>query len=87
VIDGVINVFFPHLNEVMVERVEVAGRGLRIWAQTVTPGALCPGCSQLTSRVHSRYRRTLQDAAVAGRSVSLRLLVRRSIARYLPATW
>jgi transposase len=77
VIDSVINVLLPHLNDVTVERVEASGRGLRIWAQTVTPGALCPGCSQLTSRVHSRYRRTLQDATVAGRSVSLRLLVRR----------
>jgi hypothetical protein len=77
VIASVINVLFPHLNDVTVERVEAVGRGLRIWAQTVTPGALCPGCSQLTSRVHCRYRRTLQDATVAGHSVSLRLLVRR----------
>ena len=77
VIDSVINVLFPHLNGVTVQRVEAAGQGLRIWAQTVASGALCPGCSQLTSRVHSRYHRTLQDATVAGRSVSLRLLVRR----------
>jgi zinc-finger of transposase IS204/IS1001/IS1096/IS1165 len=77
VIDSVINMLLPHLNDVTVERVEAAGPGLRIWAQTATPGALCPGCSQLTSRVHSRYRRTLEDATVAGRSVSLRLLVRR----------
>jgi transposase len=87
VINSVINVLFPHLNDVTVERVEVAGRGLRIWSHTVTPGALCPGCSPLTSRVHSRYHRTLQDATVAGRSVSLRLLVRRFVARCLPATW
>jgi transposase len=77
VIDGVISVLFPHLNDVSVERVESVGPGVRIWAQTAAPGALCPGCSQLTSRVHSRYRRTLEDATVAGRSVSLRLLVRR----------
>jgi transposase len=77
VLNSVINVLFPHLNDVIVERVEAAGPGLRIWAQTATAGALCPGCSQLTARVHSRYRRTLEDATVAGRSVSLRLLVRR----------
>jgi DNA-binding NarL/FixJ family response regulator len=77
VIDSAINVLFPHLNDVTVERVEATGPGVRIWAQTAGPGPSCPGCAQLTARVHSRYRRTLEDATVTGRSVSLRLLVRR----------
>lgn len=77
VIDSAIHVLFPHLSNVKVDRVEAAGPGLRIWAKTTGLGAECPGCGQFSARVHSRYRRTLEDATVAGRPVSLRLLVRR----------
>jgi transposase len=39
--------------------------------------ACCPGCGGESYRVHSRYERTLADAAVAGRRVEIRLRVRR----------
>jgi hypothetical protein len=38
---------------------------------------LCPACLKSSSRVHSRYRRTLTDAPVAGRPVRILLTVRR----------
>lgn len=38
---------------------------------------MCPACSKPSSRVHSRYRRTLTDAPVAGRLVRILLTVRR----------
>jgi transposase len=37
----------------------------------------CPACSRSSSRVHSRYGRTLTDAPVAGRPVRISLKVRR----------
>ncbi|MGO4649966.1 ISL3 family transposase, partial [Nocardia sp. 2YAB30] len=39
--------------------------------------ARCAGCGTLSSRVHSRYRRRLADAAVSGRRMVLRLVARR----------
>ena len=39
--------------------------------------AACPACSKFSSRVHSRYRRTLTDAPMAGRLVRILLKVRR----------
>ncbi|WP_438860734.1 transposase family protein [Actinoplanes cyaneus] len=36
----------------------------------------CPACSKPSSRVHSRYQRTLTDAPVAGRLVRILLRVR-----------
>jgi transposase len=38
---------------------------------------VCPACSKPSSRVHSRYRRTLTDAPVAGRRIRIFLTVRR----------
>ncbi|MEV6306950.1 ISL3 family transposase [Actinoplanes sp. NPDC051861] len=39
--------------------------------------AACPACSKSSSRIHSRYRRTLTDAPIAGRLVRIMLKVRR----------
>ncbi|MEV2223984.1 transposase family protein [Nocardia vinacea] len=41
--------------------------------------AQCPGCGTASGRVHSRYRRRLADAAIAGRTLVLLLVVRRFI--------
>ncbi|MEV6340637.1 transposase family protein [Nocardia vinacea] len=46
-------------------------------AAVATSTARCPGCETVSARVHSRYRRRLADAAVAGRAMILRLVVRR----------
>jgi len=43
---------------------------------TATVGT-CPGCGQSSTRVHSRYVRVLQDLPCSGRSVRVRLTVRR----------
>ncbi len=46
-------------------------------AVVATKTAHCPRCGTGSERVHSRYRRRLADAAVAGRAMILRLMVRR----------
>ncbi len=51
---------------ILVDRVELTDR-ITIIAQPVAASALCPGCDQPSSRVHSRYTRTLADLPVAGR--------------------
>lgn len=55
----------------------LAGRSVRIHASTTTVAAACPACRQISSRVHSRYKRRLADTAVAGQEVVIQLRVRR----------
>jgi hypothetical protein len=46
-------------------------------ARVRAASAVCPGCGTVSARVHGRYRRRLVDAAVAGSSVVISLVVRR----------
>ncbi|MGW4774921.1 transposase family protein [Nocardia sp. NPDC004278] len=46
-------------------------------AAVATSTARCPGCETVSARVHSRYRRRLADASIAGRMMILRLVMRR----------
>ena len=41
------------------------------------PTSVCPDCGAHASRVHSRYRRTINDQPILGRRTTLRLTVRR----------
>jgi transposase len=68
----------PHLAGVVVEAVTAAAAGLLlVTARARAPEAACPGCGTVSGRVHSRYCRTLADAAVGGRPVVIALAVRR----------
>ena len=53
------------------------GAGVVLHAHLRDDEAACPRCGQPSRRVHSRYRRQLVDAPIAGRPVQLRLRVRR----------
>uniref|UniRef100_UPI003570E431 ISL3 family transposase n=1 Tax=Nocardia testacea TaxID=248551 RepID=UPI003570E431 len=63
--------------DLAVEAVDSEGDGLVHRAVVAAPTARCQGCESVSARVHSRYRRTLADAAVAGRVVTVQLVVRR----------
>ena len=67
----------PHLAGVVVESIESTGPHLWIRAVASSASSSCPRCGNASSRVHSRYERTLADAAIAGRPTSLRVRVRR----------
>lgn len=51
----------PPSDGICVEQVEQCADVLHITLKTVAPGAQCPDCSLLSTRVHSRYTRTLSD--------------------------
>ncbi len=72
-----LNVLFPHLADIHVERVVASDRSVRLEAAVRGPGATCPVCRQTSCRVHSWYERCLADRGVGGRDVSIRLRVRR----------
>jgi hypothetical protein len=75
--DHGLGVLLPHLAGTVVERAEVAGRRLYVWARARAEQAACPACGRFSVRVHSRYQRRLADAAIGGRPVVIRLTVRR----------
>ena len=59
----------PHLAGAVVEKAELAGARLCIWARARAEQAACPACGRFSVRVHSRYERRLADAAIGGRPV------------------
>ena len=65
----------------VVERVERTADGVHIAARPRSASALCPACGAASSRVHSRYERTLADVAVGGQRVVIWLRVRRFFCR------
>jgi transposase len=50
---------------------------VRIWAAPRARRASCYRCGHPSAKVHSRYQRTLADAAIGGQRVVLRLRIRR----------
>jgi transposase len=72
-----LGVLLPHLAGVIIEEVAVTAGLLHVTARTRSGAAACPKCGTASGRVHSRYSRTLADAAVGGRRVEIRLVVRR----------
>lgn len=75
--DDLVRIVSPHLDVVRVERVWAAGGVVRVAARTRELTVACPDCGRGSTRVHSRYCRTLADVAVGGRPVLIGLSVRR----------
>jgi transposase len=69
-------IIFLDLPGVEVERVEVAEE-ITLTLRTVSPTAWCPLCGTASSRIQSRYTRTLRDLPSVGRPIRLILHVRR----------
>ena len=67
----------PHLGSLVIEAVTDCGAGVVVDARLGVDESACPRCGQPSRRVHSRYRRQLVDAPIAGRPVQLRLRIRR----------
>jgi transposase len=72
-----LGVLLPHLAGVIVEEVTAAAGLLLLLARARAATASCPACGTESGRVHSRYSRTLADAAIGGRQAVILLTVRR----------
>jgi transposase len=78
VCDEFLEIVFPHLGKVLVERVGAADGTVQVRARTRDGVVLaCPGCGVPSRRVHSRYRRHIADAGFGGQDVVIDLSVRR----------
>lgn len=69
--------FFPHLTNVVLDRVQVGGDNVLIHVRTVGTAAVCPICQTVATRLHSRYVRCLADAAIVSRPLRLLVKVRK----------
>ena len=69
-------IIFLDLLDVEVEGVEVAEE-ITLTLRTVSPTALCPSCGTASSRIQSRYTRTLRDLPSVRHPLRLIIHVRR----------
>jgi transposase len=69
-------IIFPDLPDIEVEEVEVAEE-IRLSLRTTSSTASCPSCGAASSRIQSRYTRTLRDLPSVGRPIRLIMHVRR----------
>jgi len=69
-------IIFPDLPNVEVEGVEVAEE-ITLTLRTTSPTAACPSCGTVSSRIQSRYTRTLRDLPSIGHPIRLTMHTRR----------
>jgi transposase len=69
-------IIFPDIPNVEVEGIEAAEE-ITLTLRTVAPMALCPSCGTASSRIQSRYTRTLHHLPSVGRPLRLIMHVRR----------
>jgi len=67
----------PHLKGLRVDDIAVADNRITIVAATIGRHARCPACQRCSTRVHSRYWRTVADQPWGGRPVAIRIRARR----------
>ena len=72
-----LHLFFPHLDDLHVDKVEDDGSAVLITARSGAAKAPCHRCGVSSGRVHSRYRRRLHDLTAGSRAVTIDLEVRR----------
>jgi transposase len=69
-------IIIPDIPDVLIEQVEVADE-ITLTLRITSPTACCSSCGTPSSRVQSRYSRTLHDLPASGRPVNLIIQVRR----------
>ncbi len=67
----------PDLPGFSIEQITVAQGVITVLACSQTTSGQCPECAHLSSRIHSRYQRTLADLPWSGRTVRLVVQVHR----------
>jgi transposase len=72
-----LNTLLPDLPGCLVEQVSQIEEALLITACSTASSSCCPDCQQISSQVHSTYRRSPQALPSSGRPVRLLLRVRR----------
>jgi transposase len=74
-----LHLFFPSLNDVVIQQVTDREDHVLITARTCGIEAACPGCGTVSARIHGHYRRRVHDLAAGGRAVVIELEVCRFV--------
>ena len=72
----------PDLPGFSIEHVTIADGVILVQARSRVTRSTCPNCAQLSSRIHSRYQRTLVDLPWSGRLVRLIVQVSRFFCKH-----
>jgi len=67
----------PHLTDLRLQEAEETGDRIVVDARAQATSSPCPSCQQLSTSVHSSYRRCIADRPIGDRPVTRRLRVRR----------
>jgi transposase len=73
--------FLPLPKGIVIDQVQITESQLTVSAISTQLEAACPGCGHPSVHVHSHYQRTVNDVPCGGRSVVLRLSVRKFFCR------
>src|SRR6266705_5546548 len=73
--------FLPLPEGMIIGQVEMTPTQLTVAVISTRPCACCPGCGNPSDAVHCQYRRTVHDVPCGGRSIVLRLGVRKFFCR------
>jgi transposase len=73
--------FLPLPDGMIIDQVEITQTQLMVEVVSTQSCACCPGCGTPSDAVHCRYQRTVHDVPCGGRSVVLRLKVRKFVCR------
>ncbi len=73
--------FLLGLPQLGIDQIEISQELITLIAHVEASEACCPLCGYESSRVHSRYRRTLQDLPCVGKTLRLVVQVRRFLCR------
>jgi hypothetical protein len=76
-LDALLRALLPAFSPLGLENCELDETTLLLTLSPTTPPAACPACGLLSSRVRSRYWRTLSDLPWASLTVRLRLPLRK----------
>ena len=69
--------FLPLPQGMVIDQVQITEAQLTVIVISTRPWAPCPGCGHPSEHIHSQYCRTVNDVPCAGKSVVLRLCVRK----------
>jgi transposase len=67
----------PDATALVLDQVQLTPESITVTVRTTAAAANCPQCQHDSSRVHSRYRRTLSDVPCTGLTLCLKLRIRR----------
>ena len=72
-----VDILLPDIPDLQLDQIQLADQMILLTIRATHPSAVCPSCGQSSTRIHSRYTRTIADLPWADKMVQLQLIVRR----------